>query len=131
MKKLFKNNKGFSLIELIVVIAILGVLVGVAAPQLIKYVENSRVSTDLSNLEIVRRAATTYIADKEAYPATVSSQDLEDAGILPDGFPALVSKQGKSYAGGIEVNVSNEGVVEVLPSAEYIKSTGGGGGTED
>ena len=40
-----KNNKGFSLVELIVVIAIMAVLVGVLAPQLIKYVEKSREST--------------------------------------------------------------------------------------
>lgn len=35
-----KNNKGFSLVELIVVIAIMAVLVGVLAPQLMKYVES-------------------------------------------------------------------------------------------
>ncbi len=42
-----KNNKGFSLVELIVVIAIMAVLVGVLAPQFIKYVEKSRESTDI------------------------------------------------------------------------------------
>ncbi|HAL02696.1 MAG TPA: hypothetical protein DCP07_05005, partial [Lachnospiraceae bacterium] len=34
-----KNNKGFSLVELIIVIAIMAILVGVMAPQLIKYIE--------------------------------------------------------------------------------------------
>ena len=34
-----KNEKGFSLVELIVVIAIMAVLVGIIAPQLIKYIE--------------------------------------------------------------------------------------------
>ena len=46
-----KNNKGFSLVELIVVIAIMAVLVGVLAPQLIKYVEKSREATDIQTCD--------------------------------------------------------------------------------
>lgn len=50
------DNKGFSLIELIVVIAIMAILVGVMAPQVMKYVESSRQSTDIQNLSAVRTA---------------------------------------------------------------------------
>ncbi len=49
MKKL--NNKGFSLVELIVVIAIMAVLVGVLAPSLIKYVSSARYSKDIQNID--------------------------------------------------------------------------------
>ena len=61
MKKM--NNKGFSLVELIVVIAIMAVLVGVLAPQFIKYVESSRRSTDVSNAEAIRSAVLADIAE--------------------------------------------------------------------
>ena len=44
------TNKGFSLVELIIVIAIMAVLVGVLAPQFLKYVERSRKSTDVQNV---------------------------------------------------------------------------------
>jgi type IV pilus assembly protein PilA len=57
------NNKGFSLVELIIVIAIMAILVGVLAPQFIKYVERSRESTDLQNVEEVKTAVETYVAD--------------------------------------------------------------------
>ena len=59
------NNKGFSLVELIVVIAIMAVLVGVLAPQFIKYVEKSRESTDLTNLDSIKTVVESYFADKE------------------------------------------------------------------
>ena len=45
-KRKVLGNKGFSLVELIIVIAIMAVLMAVLAPQLIKYVENSRVQAD-------------------------------------------------------------------------------------
>ena len=57
------NNKGFSLVELIIVIAIMAILVGVLAPQFIKYVERSRVSTDMQNVESYKNAIEAYIAD--------------------------------------------------------------------
>ncbi len=59
------NNKGFSLVELIVVIAIMAVLVGVLAPLFIRYVEKSRQSTDLNNLDSVITTLEAYCADKE------------------------------------------------------------------
>ncbi len=58
-----KNNKGFSLVELIIVIAIMAVLIGVLAPQFIKYVERSRESTDLQNVEEVKTAVEAWVAD--------------------------------------------------------------------
>ena len=47
------NNKGFSLVELIIVIAIMAVLIGVLAPQYLKYVEKSRESADLDNYQTI------------------------------------------------------------------------------
>ena len=61
MKKM--NNKGFSLVELIIVIAIMAILVGVLAPQFMKYVEQSRRSSDISTAEEIRQAIIADISD--------------------------------------------------------------------
>lgn len=57
------GNKGFSLVELIIVIAIMAILVGVMAPQLLKYVEQTRQSTDTQSADTVRTAVVTAMLD--------------------------------------------------------------------
>jgi len=67
-----KNNKGFSLIELIIVIAIMAILVGILAPQFVKYVNQSRESTDIKNMQEVVSAVSVYCSDP-ANTITVST----------------------------------------------------------
>jgi type IV pilus assembly protein PilA len=87
-KERISNNKGFSLVELIIVIAIMAVLVGVLAPQFIKYVENSRQSTDVQNIDQVATTLRTYYADDETggtYEVVLS----HNAAPTGSGTPAL------------------------------------------
>jgi len=65
MKK--TNNQGFSLVELIIVIAIMAVLVGVLAPQFIKYVEKSRYQKDVSSVEELRNAVEVALSEEAVY----------------------------------------------------------------
>ena len=57
------TNKGFSLVELIIVIAIMAVLVGVLAPQYIKYLDKSKISADTQLADNVRNAITNTLLD--------------------------------------------------------------------
>ena len=61
MKK--KNNKGFSLVELIVVIAIMAVLMVVLAPAMLRYVEKTRIQKDDSAASEVRNALELTLAN--------------------------------------------------------------------
>ena len=84
MKKM--NNKGFSLIELIIVIAIMAVLVAIIAPNLTKYLGKSKQQTDKTNLEEIKNQVKNCISDA----ATQQKSDGSD--ILPqatDGTAAV------------------------------------------
>lgn len=79
-----KNNKGFSLVELIVVIAIMAVLVGVLAPQLIKYVEKSREATDIQTCDNIATALKTYYADEEGAASVTVTLGKTELGTVAD-----------------------------------------------
>lgn len=81
MKKM--NNKGFSLVELIIVIAIMAVLIVVLAPQYLKYVEKSRNSTDVTNATEIVTAIQVYAADPDVATGDVLS--VGTAKITVDG----------------------------------------------
>jgi type IV pilus assembly protein PilA len=61
--KRIKSNKGFTLVELLIVIAIIAVLVSVLTPQFIRYLERSRQSADVQTISSVVRAVKVLTID--------------------------------------------------------------------
>ena len=55
-KKKRLNNKGFSLVELIIVIAIMAIIVGIVAVQLIRYIEKAQIDNDLRTMDAIYQA---------------------------------------------------------------------------
>ena len=71
-----KNNKGFSLVELIIVIAIMAILVGIIAPQLIKYLEKSKVTTDLRTMDTIYQALIYSANDPDVVQDSTSQAEI-------------------------------------------------------
>ncbi len=61
-----KNNKGFSLVELIVVVLIMAIIAVALAPQIMKWVGNSRIASDRQTADSVVSAGQTALTDKSA-----------------------------------------------------------------
>ena len=76
MKKLWKriheNEKGFTLVELMIVIIILAVLTGIAVPSYMALRNRARESATESEMKNIATALELYQADNEAYPLTAA-----------------------------------------------------------
>lgn len=89
-----KSNRGFSMVELIIVIAIMAILAGALAPTLIKYVNKSRITSDLTTASEIAKATQLALVDKEVanyvfsqtMPYSVDVQNLNAS----DKFEAFI-----------------------------------------
>ena len=78
------DNKGFSLIELIVVIAIMAILVGVMAPNVMRYIEKAREGNDIQTLQTIYTAVYTSMLD----PQLTKNKPGDGTYSLPSAKPA-------------------------------------------
>lgn len=106
MKKMSqKNNKGFSLVELIVVVAIMAVLMGILVPTLVKNVEKSKKQKDTSAVEEIRTTMVTNLADPlySDLEATITYNGIDSNSkkitiTTPDNVPEATTDLGKFLA---------------------------------
>lgn len=70
-----KKNKGFSLVELIIVIAIMAILAAAIAPALIRYIDKSRKADDIAAAETINTAIQTSMSNEDAYDEIMGSMN--------------------------------------------------------
>ena len=117
------GNKGFSLVELIIVIAIMAILIGVMAPQLLRYVERTRVSSDTQLADSVRTAVRTAMMD----PVVINDDSATSAiAVFNSAAPNRTSAVNLTTLGGTmfgDAIMETLGVSALADVADDLQST--------
>ena len=111
-----KNNRGFTLAELLIVVAIIAVLVAIAIPVFTTQLERSREATDTANIRSAyAEVVTTYLADTSSITIDVTQQQTVAGwqGGQPvltyqggDGTQNTYSLPSPNASGGFSVTIS-------------------------
>ncbi|MBE2911930.1 prepilin-type N-terminal cleavage/methylation domain-containing protein [Anoxybacillus flavithermus] len=115
LKKLIRNEKGLTLIELLAVIVILGIIAAIAIPSIGGLIDNSKKDAHVANAQqMINAAKIAVTADKDLIPAngkakTISLKYLEDKGYLE----TIKDPDGKGYTkannGGVSADLDITG----------------------
>lgn len=99
LKKMFKlmkkGNKGFSLAELMVVVAIIGVLVAIAIPVYNASTARAEKGACIANLRMMDGAIQQYVMDQETTLESISTDVLKD--YFVDGVPKCPTATAGEY----------------------------------
>ena len=116
-----KKNKGFSLVELIIVIAIMAILAAAIAPALIRYIDKSRKADDIAAAETVNTAVQTSLSNEDAYDEIMDN--MTGAVLLKaDQEKAFPTTTYPNFAKEVNSNMGGK-----TPKLKYKKSLETGG----
>ncbi|QPK03435.1 pilin [Vibrio kanaloae] len=120
------NQKGFTLIELMIVVAVIGVLSAIAMPQYQKYVAKSEVASALSTLTGAKTNVEAYTVENGMFPdGGTAGQKTDDLGIpaMPLGTASFTSAAANTGSISFTFGTSASDGVSTLVSGKTFSLT--------
>ena len=110
---MLQNRKGFTLIELMIVVAIIGILAAVAVPGFMQYIKSSKTSEAKTNLKAIADGAISYFEAEHCYTADCMAPTNQLYPGIPTNTGYVISKKGTivANAGKIGLKKSPSGAV--------------------
>jgi general secretion pathway protein G len=87
-----KGRQGFTLIEILVVIAVIAILASIVTPMVFRNVGDAKASSARAQIEILATALDSYRLDNDFYPST--AQGIASLRTKPQGTPAAANWRG-------------------------------------
>lgn len=92
-----RQRKGFTLVELLVVVLILGALAAIAVPRILGGATNAKINACKTNVDLLNSQIELYYANKDGWPGSLPIV-TGDANYFPDGAPACPFGTAYSYS---------------------------------
>jgi type IV pilus assembly protein PilA len=96
-KLIRKSNKGFTLIELMIVVAIIGILAAIAIPNFLRFQLKSKSSEGKVNIAAIRTAEESYLAEFGVYVAAVGAPAIGNVSSAKIPFVEAVAVPGADF----------------------------------